>query len=230
MRRSDRLFEIIQIVRDGRLHLARDIAQRLEVSVRTIYRDIDTLIASGIPLCGERGVGYVLREPVSLPPLNLSVIEMEALTFGMTLAVNAADHEIRAASQSVLAKINQVVVSKVKMAQFNRLFVSPRKHSEELLHHLGVIRSAIHKRQKLSIHYVSLNGEVSQRTVRPLQLEYWGQVWTSSCWCELREEFRVFRVDQISHCRVSPETFLCEPGKRIEDFMEQIDYDGPCLN
>ena len=85
MRRTDRLFSIIQIFRDGRLHKGADIAERMEVSLRTIYRDIDTLIASGVPINGERGVGYMMTEPVFLPPLNLSPGELEVLELGIAL-------------------------------------------------------------------------------------------------------------------------------------------------
>ncbi|MEO0752236.1 MAG: HTH domain-containing protein [Pseudomonadota bacterium] len=91
MRRSERLTEIVEIIKDGRLHLARDIAEALEVSERTVYRDIATLIASGVPVEGERGVGYLLKEPVFLPPLALSMTELEALSLGMSIVQEVAD-------------------------------------------------------------------------------------------------------------------------------------------
>ena len=109
MRRTDRLFELIQIFRDGRLKLGRDLAARLGVSLRTLYRDIDTLVASGIPIEGERGVGYILREPIFLPPLNLSHIELEALEFAMELAKRSADHELSGAADSLLQKVHAVL-------------------------------------------------------------------------------------------------------------------------
>ncbi|MFN8733765.1 MAG: helix-turn-helix transcriptional regulator, partial [Hyphomonadaceae bacterium] len=107
MRRSERLAEIVEIVRDGRLHLARDIADALEVSVRTIYRDIDTLVASGVPIDGERGVGYMLREPVFLPPMALSFTELEALSLGMSIVQAAADTELQEAAKRVMDKVGQ---------------------------------------------------------------------------------------------------------------------------
>ena len=103
MRRTDRLFEIIQIISDGRLHLAREIAETLEVSVRTIYRDIETLVASGVPVEGERGVGYLLREPIHLPPLTLTAEELEALHFGMAVAKQSAEPALQKAAASLLA-------------------------------------------------------------------------------------------------------------------------------
>ena len=111
MRRSDRLSEIIEIVQDGRLHLARNIAEQLEVSVRTIYRDFDTLVASGIPIDGERGVGYMLREPVFLPPMNLSLTELEALHLGMAIVSEAADPELQKAAAALTRKIDKVATA-----------------------------------------------------------------------------------------------------------------------
>ena len=105
MRRSERLTEIIEIIRDGRLHLARDMAEALEVSERTIYRDIATLIASGVPVEGERGVGYLLREPVFLPPLALSLTELEALSLGMSIVQEVADTELREGARTLHEKI-----------------------------------------------------------------------------------------------------------------------------
>jgi len=107
MQRSERLAEIVEIVRDGRLHLARDIAEALDVSIRTVYRDIDTLVASGVPIDGERGVGYLLREPVFLPPMALSFTELEALSLGMAIVQEAADEELQAAAGAVMNKVGE---------------------------------------------------------------------------------------------------------------------------
>ncbi|MFM7445695.1 MAG: helix-turn-helix transcriptional regulator, partial [Tabrizicola sp.] len=102
MRRTDRLFDLIQILRDGRLHTARDMADRLEVSTRTLWRDMATLIASGLPVEGERGVGYILREPVTLPPLTLTSDEVQALTLGLQLVTRGADPSLTRAAESLL--------------------------------------------------------------------------------------------------------------------------------
>ena len=109
MRRTDRLFELIQILRDGQLHRARDMAQRLEVSDRTIYRDMETLMASGIPVEGERGVGYMMTAPITLPPLNLTMAELEALHIGMAILGEAVDAELQEAARSLSAKIDAVL-------------------------------------------------------------------------------------------------------------------------
>ncbi|MCY4179443.1 MAG: HTH domain-containing protein, partial [Litoreibacter sp.] len=109
MRRTDRLFDLILILRDGRLHRAEDLAERLEVSVRTIYRDMDTLVLSGVPVAGERGLGYMMTAPITLPPLNLTLTELEALHLGMAVVGEAADDELRSAAKTLSAKIDAVL-------------------------------------------------------------------------------------------------------------------------
>lgn len=218
MRRTDRLFEIIQIVRDGRLHLARDIADALEVSVRTIYRDMDTLIASGIPVEGERGVGYLLRERIFLPPLSLTLPELEALHLGMAIVAKAADKELQTASHSLLAKLSQVTPDLPHQWNFG---VYPSSQTELGFRHMPMIRASIRENKKLSITYVSLADEQSSRTVRPLQIEYWGQVWTLAAWCEQRNGFRVFRIDRIEACHAAGQHFTDEPGTTLSDYLRQ---------
>ena len=105
MRRTDRLFDLILILRDGRLHRGEDLARALEVSVRTIYRDMETLQLSGVPVEGERGLGYMMTAPITLPPLNLTLVELEALHLGMTVVGEVADAELQQAAASLSAKI-----------------------------------------------------------------------------------------------------------------------------
>ncbi|MHA1545135.1 MAG: helix-turn-helix transcriptional regulator, partial [Alphaproteobacteria bacterium] len=109
MRRTDRLFEIVQLFRGGRLWRGGDIATRLEVSLRTIYRDIDTLVASGVPIEGARGVGYILREPIFLPPLTLTTTELEALQLGMEMVRKMSDADLAEAAARLLTKIDAVL-------------------------------------------------------------------------------------------------------------------------
>ena len=109
MRRTDRLFELIQLLRDGRLHRGRDLAERLGVSLRTLYRDMDTIIASGIPVEGERGLGYMMTAPITLPPLNLTLTELEALHLGLSVVSKAADEELQRAAQTLSDKVDAVL-------------------------------------------------------------------------------------------------------------------------
>lgn len=220
MRRTDRLFELIQILRDGRLHRAQDMADKLEVSIRTIYRDMDTLAASGVPVEGERGVGYIITAAITLPPLNLTMVELEALHLGMAVVGEAADKELSDAAQSLSSKIDAVLPEDRRAPPTGFGFaVYPFADAAQGFQHMPAIRSAIRARQKLDVAYVNLEGQETQRVLRPLQLEYWGRVWTVTAWCELRADFRTFRVDKIEKLRVLPAIFTEEEGKRLVDYL-----------
>ncbi|MEP6065832.1 MAG: YafY family protein [Paracoccaceae bacterium] len=223
MRRTDRLFEIIQILRDGRLHRANDIAQTLEVSVRTIYRDMGTLQTSGVPVEGERGVGYMVTAPVSLPPLNLTVAELEALNLGMAIVAEAADADLKAAANSLAAKIDAVLPERVvNAADAWKFAVYPFQDAARGFSHMPTLRAAIRARQKLRLVYHSKDDRITTRIIRPLHMEYWGRVWTLTAWCETRDAFRVFRVDLIQSAQALPELFADEPGKNLQDYMSSL--------
>ena len=219
MRRTDRLFDIIQILRDGKLHRAQDMADRLEVSVRTIYRDMDTLVASGVPVEGERGVGYMITEAITLPPLTLSVAELEALNLGMAIVGEAADPDLKAAALSLADKIDAVLPTQVVAeADAWKFAVYPFADAARGFAHMPTLRAAIRARQKLRIVYTAKDGSVTNRVVRPLHMEYWGRIWTLTTWCELRDDHRVFRVDLIQSADALPELFVDEPGKTLADY------------
>lgn len=219
MRRTDRLFDIIQILRDGRLHRAQDMADVLEVSVRTIYRDMDTLVASGVPVEGERGVGYMITEAISLPPLTLTVEELEALNLGMAIVAEAADDTLKAAAISLADKIDAVLPERtVADADKWKFAVYPFADPVRGFSQMPILRAAIRAKQKLRLTYHSKGDRISSRTIRPLHMEYWGRVWTLTSWCELRDAFRVFRVDLIQSAEALPEMFVDEPGKRLSDY------------
>ena len=218
MRRTDRLFELIQILRDGRLHTARDMADRLEVSVRTLWRDMATLIASGLPVEGERGVGYILREPVTLPPLTLTPEELQALTLGLQLLTRGADPSLYSAAESLLGKITAVLPARLLDGIGQETWVFPGAEALAAAHHLPSLRRAIRLHQRVIITYVDGEGTVSDRPVRPLMLEFWGRVWTLASWCEARGDFRSFRVDRITALTPTGETFPDEPGTTVADW------------
>ncbi|MEC9311343.1 MAG: HTH domain-containing protein, partial [Pseudomonadota bacterium] len=154
MRRTDRLFEIIQILRDGKLHRAQDIAARLEVSTRTIYRDMDTLVASGVPVEGERGVGYMVREAITLPPLTLTPEELEALNLGMAIVAEAADPDLKSAAQSLAAKVDAVLPAEtIAEADAWKFAVYPFADAARGFAQMPTLRAAIKARQKLQITY-----------------------------------------------------------------------------
>ncbi len=222
MRRSERLAELLVMVGSGRLHLARDLAAALEVSVRTIYRDIDTLVASGVPIEGERGIGYMLREPVFLPAMALTLAELEALSLGMAIVSETADDQLKAAAQNLLRKVEGHVGVRRRLPGSWGFGLYEFGRSREGLVHMPLIRQALRESMKLRICYLSLSGKHTQRTVRPLQLEYWGKVWTCAAWCETGNAFRTFRVDRIGSCQLTGETFQPESGRMHQDYLRHI--------
>ncbi|WP_299042482.1 YafY family protein [uncultured Tateyamaria sp.] len=219
MRRTDRLFDIIQILRDGQLHTAQDMADICEVSVRTIYRDMDTLVASGVPVQGERGVGYMITEAISLPPLTLTTEELEALNLGMAIVAEAADDTLKSAARTLADKIDAVLPERtVAEADKWKFAVYPFADAVRGFAQMPTLRAAIRARQKLRLTYHSKGDRITTRTIRPLHMEYWGRVWTLTSWCEMRNDFRVFRVDLIQSAEALPEMFVDEPGKRLADY------------
>ncbi len=219
MRRTDRLIELIQILRDGRLHRAADMARELGVSERTTYRDMATLQASGVPVAGEPGMGYQLSAPITLPPLNLTLVELEALHLGMAVVGDAADAELSAAAKSLSAKIDAVLPEDRSAAPTGWGFaVYPFADAAAGFQFMPVLRAAIRSRQKLQIDYLDLDNTLTTRTIRPLKLEYWGRVWTCTAWCEMTDDFRVFRVDRMERAEVLPGLFVEEQGKTLADY------------
>jgi predicted DNA-binding transcriptional regulator YafY len=220
MRRTDRLFDIIQILRDGKLYRAQDIAERLEVSTRTIYRDMDTLTASGIPVEGERGVGYMITQAISLPPLTLTSAELEALNLGLAIVGQAADDTLKIAADTLADKIDAVLPAQtIAEADAWKFAVYPFADPTRNLTHMPLLRSAIKARQKVRLTYTSRQGAVTSRIIRPLHMEYWGRVWTLTSWCELRADFRVFRLDLIESAEALPDLFVDEAGKTLADYV-----------
>ena len=221
MRRADRLFEILQLLRGGRLRTAKDLANALEVSTRTIWRDIADLQKQNVPIDGERGVGYMLRDGYFLPPLALTPLEMEALVWGTRLVEAYGDTALAEAAREL-----QVKISAVPGANNPEVFHGMAAFSHAAVHTardwLGPIRVAIGARRKIVIGYRDLQERSTNRTVRPLNLEFWGRVWTLTAWCEARADFRAFRCDRIEALDVLADVFRDEPGKRFSDYVASM--------
>lgn len=217
MTRKDRLFDIVQILRDGRLHRAADLAARLGVSDRTIWRDMATLAESGLPVEGARGIGYQLREPTTLPPMALTRDEFEALRLGITLVAGAADPTIARAAATLRAKIGAVAPARAQDPGSDS-FVFASEEAARAAPHLALIRRAIRDHLTLSLAY---RGAEAQR-VRPLHLDYWGKVWTLTAWSDKLHDFRVFRVDLVTSLAHDGGAYLPEPGKTVEDYLARL--------
>lgn len=219
MRRTDRLFDLLRILRDGKLHTAQEMAERLDVSVRTVYRDMQTLMVSGVPVDGERGAGYRAADVITLPALSLTDAELEALNLGIAIVAEAADPDLARAATSLGDKVDSLLPTQVVSdADAWKFAVYPFADAARGFAHLSTIRSAIKARQKLRLTYFRTDGTATERTVRPLRLESWGRVWSLTAWCELRADFREFRVDLIEQADALPELFADEPGRTLADF------------
>lgn len=222
MRRKDRLIALITALRDGKVHRAEDLAGALSVSPRTIYRDLDTLAASGVPVEGARGVGYRMTAPVTLPPLNLSLAELEALHLGIAVMTEASDPDLQAAARTLAAKVDEALPEdRVAPAMAWGLAVFPFADTAAGIRNMPAIRAAIRNRHKLRIRYYDNAGREEDQVIRPLKLDYWGRVWTCTAWCERRKEFRTFRVDQMSTLTELSARFEDETGKTLADFTSR---------
>jgi predicted DNA-binding transcriptional regulator YafY len=228
MRRADRLFRVIQLLRGRRrATTAAVIAERLDVSERTVYRDIRDLVLAGTPIDGEAGVGYRLRPGYDLPPLMFDREEIQALVLGARIVRQFGDAALARASDSILNKAAAVLPEDLQpLLGDTRLFVaggaaSRRRSADGLL----AARSALVDRRKLRFNYESESGATTGRTVRPLGLFFWGRNWTLAAWCEVRSDFRNFRLDRIRE-PVVLERFEEEPGKALRDMLTRYGPDA----
>jgi predicted DNA-binding transcriptional regulator YafY len=198
MRRADRLFQIVQYLRGGRLVTARKLADKLEVSERTIYRDIADLIGSGVPIDGEAGVGYIMRAGFDLPPLMFTREEVTALVAGARLIRAYGGAALARASEEALIKIAAVLPEAARAAADR---VPIHAYAEQTdpasRERLDEIEATIGNGHLLRLDYTDEAGNRTLRDVRPLGLWFWGKVWTLIAWCELRQGFRLFRIDRI---------------------------------
>ncbi|MCC0029614.1 MAG: YafY family transcriptional regulator [Brucellaceae bacterium] len=224
MRRADRLFMIVQHLRGGRLVTARMLGERLEVSERTIYRDIADLQASGVPIDGEAGVGYILREGFDLPPLMFNRDEIVALVTGARMVRAWGGTAMARAAEEALVKIEAVVpdAEKARIAR-TEIHAPVMNISGEERERIDFINTAVENRRVLALDYRDESGAGTERQVRPLGLWFWGKVWTLVAWCELREDFRTFRIDRIDAITEAGRRFSPEPGKRLADFYARME-------
>lgn len=223
MRRADRLFEIIQQLRGDRLVTAAALAERLEISVRTVYRDIRDLQASGVPIDGAAGVGYLLRPGFQIPPLMFTLSEIESLIVGARMVEAWAGRGLAAAAAEALVKIGAVVPpDRMREAKRVPIFAAALRVGEEERLHLDLCARAIDERRKLAFAYRDAGGGESERTVWPLALHFWGQVWTLAAWCELRGDFRTFRIDRAMRLAIGDEAYPHTAGRTLADYLAKV--------
>lgn len=198
MRRADRLFDILQTLRAARAPVtAATLAEALEVSARTIYRDVATLQARRIPIAGEAGVGYVLGREFSLPPLMFSEDEVEAIAIGARMLARAGDRAMVAAAERVLAKVTLAVPPALREHLAEPPGFVPSRRGEAPAGDLAPVRAAIRDRRKLRLAYRDEQGRASRRTIWPAAIAYGRDGVLIAAWCELRNDFRHFRADRV---------------------------------
>ena len=222
MRRADRLLQIVQALRRHRGPVtAEALARELEVSRRTIYRDMLDLQTALVPIEGDAGVGYVLRPGYDLPPLMFTVEEIEAIVLGARLAQGRGDPALARAANDVLAKVSAVVLPPLaEVLDRSALLVPPGKDDEAAFGpHLAVLRQAVRERTRLEIGYEDTSGTVTNRVVWPLALLFFAHVTLLGTWCELRADFRFFRTDRIKGPQATGNRFDTRNGALLDALM-----------
>lgn len=221
MRRADRLFKIIQNLHHERVVTAQNLARILEVSTRTIYRDIQDLSLSGVPITGEAGHGYRIMRGFQLPPLMFNEDELEAILLGTRMVRAWTDKGLATAANQALQKIEHVLPERLKPELKRHDMIVPDFPMEgQAGEQLMLIRTAIKEHDKVRFNYVREDQQTSRRVIHPLGLFYWGKVWTVVGWCELRDAFRNFRLDRMTELESCRQTFPPIPGRTIEDYLQ----------
>ena len=221
MRRADRLFDVIQVLRTAKQPVtAATLAAELEVTVRTIYRDVATLQARRVPIEGAPGLGYVLRKGFDLPPLMFTVDEIEAVTVGARMVQRLRDPELQAAARRVLDKVTVVLPESLRGHLADAPFyVSKGEAATPQGVEMAAVRSAIRDRRKLRIAYVDEKSRRTRRTIWPLAMAYYVDVTLVGAWCELRKDLRNFRVERIAASRVLAERFQDHNGRLLAQWL-----------
>jgi predicted DNA-binding transcriptional regulator YafY len=221
LRRADRLFDIIQVLRGKSGPVtAATLAAELEVTVRTVYRDIATLQARRVPIEGAPGIGYLLRRGFDLPPLMFTTDEIDAIAVGARLVRRIRDPKLQQAAERVLAKVTEVLPQAMRALLADApLYVSDGGAAVPLGIDLAVVRQAIRDRQKLRIVYHDEQANETSRTIWPIGMEYYVDVTLIGAWCELRQDYRHFRVERVVSSTVLAERFPADNGKLVAAWL-----------
>ncbi len=223
MRRADRLFQIVHVLRRRKLTTARYLAEHLEVSERTIYRDIADLSVSGVPVLGEAGVGYALTRGFEVPPLMFTLDEIEALMLGARLVQAWGDPQLARAATEAAHKVEAVLPESLRLRVARQTLFAPDFHVPPAsANWLTPLRHAIRDFQTVHLEYRDKDDATTTRLVRPLGLFFWGDKWSLATWCTLRQSYRSFRLDRVVGLRVLPDQFAETPDCSLTHFLETM--------
>ena len=222
-RRADRLFQIVQILRGRRVTTAALLAERLEVSERTIYRDIRDLSLSGVPIEGEVGSGYRLMAGFDLPPLMLTQHESEALMVAIRLLKTWGGDSLSQALESAQEKVLAILPPESRRrAEQTRIFAPDFGNQPHSRSAFDLIHRAVSAQQVLALHYRDESGNLSWRDVQPLGLFFWGEHWLLVGWCEKRDDYRCFRVDRCLKITPLDRHFRESAERSLSDFLRKV--------
>lgn len=223
MHRAERLFQLLNLLRNRRTVMtARQMSEHLRVSERTIYRDIQALSLSGVPVEGEAGVGYRLQRHYQLPPLMFDRHEVEALLLGARMVSGWGDEQMARSANHAIQKILAVLPDHLRHSDENLPLLVPTFDDYQKIYtaHSPTIREAIRQQRQVIIDYVRADEQFSSRQIEPLGLIFWGKVWTLVAWCQLRNDYRVFRLDRIHQLVTTQETFTSNEKKSLKHYLQ----------
>lgn len=222
-RRADRLFRLVRQLQIHGRRTAAELAAAEEVSVRTVYRDLDDLSASGVPVIGAPGEGYRLTPGWKMPALRFDIEEVEALMLGLSMASAWGDSDLARAARSARDRILDALPKPLAEGAQALALRVPDFHIDPATRRwLGPLRGALRERRGLRIDYADAEGRPSQRQIDPLGLFFWGDRWTLVGWCHLRGAFRHFRVDRIRELHTGAPQAEWPEGRRLEDYLAQF--------
>lgn len=224
MRRADRLIKIVHYLRRMRQAVtARKIAEDFGICQRTVYRDIQDLMNSGVPIFGEAGVGYLIDKKYHLPPVMFDPDELEAIALGINMVNNWTDEAFAAKANSALEKI-QAVLPEILLHEMQQLATHSVESRGKIPWEVSFsdIRQCIRLKRKISFHYTDHGGWETDRTVRPLALTFFGPVWLVVSWCEERKAFRNFRLDRMTDLIIPGTTYRDEKDKTLQAYLAQV--------
>jgi len=224
MNKAERLFQLVTLLRTRRTAItAEAIAAMMGVSVRTVYRDVQALSLSGVPIEGEAGVGFLIRPGHHLPPLMFTPDELQALIVGSRMVQSFTDRDLARAAQQVEQKIRSVLTDELKQHAEQQPYRIPVFEGDDGLREThGLLRRACEQHCKLAVGYADENGSETERIIWPLGMIGWSSCWTLLAWCELRRDYRNFRFDRFKSLQVLEEHFTPTAEISIAAYLKQV--------